>query len=359
MSTYQLHHTQKIRNDAYSQFMLRRETRTQLFLTKQMIDSLNNQASLFPDTMKYAFHLYTVGSNIFNDLLRLTKSSFKLSKMLSEIELGFQIIKPLPYDLIVYRGVKLNSNQDLKDEINLLTSTTYDIAVASSFITSGKCCIYQIKIEKGSRVLCLDNLSAFKDSEHEILLPPGGRFERDPNGGPYNLIYRNSNLKNNTFKFVIPKINSSLHLLFSNQIEFLIEKCKRHIDSYINETLLEIENYYFLLQEFVQCIIRYQKTSDEISDDEFIIEHTLEIVIKRILDDTFSFKIMGQPVSILQTAKSQSNNAINRMKIDFNRIMKEIYLSKYPQFQQSFDDYQLELIKRKQRHLTNRRRSEF
>ena len=152
-----------------------------------VVNSLNKQILFFPDDIRYALYLYQNGSNIFNDVLRMLKTENKLIKMLADIELAFKLIKPTTEDIIVYRGVKTKSEEDINLNINILTSCAYQKSVAERFVQT-KCCVMTILIPKGSKILCLDTTSpnVYKDIEHEILIPPGGKFIKNGNDYIWN-----------------------------------------------------------------------------------------------------------------------------------------------------------------------------
>ena len=214
-----------------------------------VVNSLNKQILFFPDDIRYALYLYQNGSNIFNDVLRMLKTENKLIKMLADIELAFKLIKPTTEDIIVYRGVKTKSEEDINLNINILTSCAYQKSVAERFVQT-KCCVMTILIPKGSKILCLDTTSpnVYKDIEHEILIPPGGKFIKNGNDYIWNQKIEFKDIETNKNNILIP---------YNSQIRYLYEKCLQEDDK-------------------KSCIKDYQKTTDQLYIDEFISESVIE-----------------------------------------------------------------------------------
>jgi hypothetical protein len=116
-----------------------------------------------------------IESNI-ETLLKESTSCDKINNILTIFEHAPQ----LEQDLIVYRGGNSLSNYNFPNRI--LISTTLSIDIANSF-TQGSCCLYEIRILKGSKVLPLREISEHED-EQEILIHEYGTFTLD---GEHNI----------------------------------------------------------------------------------------------------------------------------------------------------------------------------
>lgn len=78
---------------------------------------------------------------------------------------AFQEIPPLEEDIMVYRGTSF-----LPFVVKSFISTSFDQKVAEQFVEQD-CCLLEIIVPKGQKVLPLDKISMLPESE--ILLPPG------------------------------------------------------------------------------------------------------------------------------------------------------------------------------------------
>jgi len=98
----------------------------------------------------------------------------------------YQIIKrifsdpnqELKRDIVVYRGVKISKEKVVQldsTQNKMLLPTTTDIEVANSF-TNGHCCLLEITLKKGVRVINIDDEYENSIGEKEILVENGGKF---------------------------------------------------------------------------------------------------------------------------------------------------------------------------------------
>lgn len=134
-----------------------------------------------PNTLKESLMWYTGPSYIaFNKALREDAvSSIEHKKYMKNIDLVFSGAPPLTESMIVYRGVRFSGrisvdNDDFLEIDNAYVSTTKDMKQTSLF-SGEKCCVLQITISAGTKVLFLKKISMHED-EDEILLDRGGKF---------------------------------------------------------------------------------------------------------------------------------------------------------------------------------------
>lgn len=145
------------------------QSRLLSILTPQ-ITYLNNLS----DFQKRAIVDYTESPAI-NKLLRnidtLTRDFKLLKKNIDDV---FKYIPPLEKSITVYRGIKFKSTLDFTADLNDFgfISTTYDKPIAFEFLDDYKCCLLEITLEPGTKVIPLESFSKYPE-EKELLLPPG------------------------------------------------------------------------------------------------------------------------------------------------------------------------------------------
>lgn len=105
------------------------------------------------------------------DIDTLTRD-FKLLK--KNLDYVFKYIPPLDHSITLYRGIKFSSRSDFNTELNDFgfISTTYDKPIAFEFLEDYQCCLLEITLEPGTKVIPLESFSKYPE-EREILLPPG------------------------------------------------------------------------------------------------------------------------------------------------------------------------------------------
>lgn len=136
-----------------------------------MLQSQISFVNSLPDQVKKSITWYTGGEySEFNDSLRAGKIPAE-KRHFENISLAFQGVPPLTTPITVYKG-KRSDNVYRVDKAFASTSST--IRGTQDF-RGGKCCILQITVPPGSKVLPLNLLSDIK-SEDEILLDRNGEY---------------------------------------------------------------------------------------------------------------------------------------------------------------------------------------
>ena len=82
----------------------------------------------------------------------------------------FSLIDPITYPIVAYKGIKDDKYESDKSFI----STSISEKEAYEF-TSGNCCVIQLNISAGSKVLYIENVSEFGE-EKEIILDRNGQI---------------------------------------------------------------------------------------------------------------------------------------------------------------------------------------
>jgi hypothetical protein len=126
-----------------------------------------------------------------NNLLR--SGSGEISDTIALIDNVFNRVPPIEDPILVYRGIKQGLFVDDKMTDKAIVSTSLDKNVAFSF-SSGECCILNITLPKGSKVLPLFDKKT-GSAENEILLKRDSKFITLRNyklpfsNAPYNKIH--------------------------------------------------------------------------------------------------------------------------------------------------------------------------
>lgn len=126
------------------------------------------------DFQKRAIVDYTESPAI-NKLLRnidtLTRDFKLLKKNIDDV---FKYIPPIEKSITVYRGVKFESSSEFTTDLNDFgfISTTYDKPIAFEFLDDYTCCLLEITLDPGTKVIPLESFSKYP-VEKELLLPPG------------------------------------------------------------------------------------------------------------------------------------------------------------------------------------------
>jgi hypothetical protein len=81
-------------------------------------------------------------------------------------------------DMYVYRGVTISDLNQFSTKFGTFVSVTVNLHIAKQFAPKN-CCVFKIKIPKGSRLLSVRDLSRYPEQE-ELMLPRGSIFK--PNG---------------------------------------------------------------------------------------------------------------------------------------------------------------------------------
>ena len=136
-----------------------------------MLQSQMTIVKTLPDQVIKSITWYTGGEySDFNESLRAGKIPSE-KRHFENISLAFQGVPPLANALTVYKG-KRSENVYGVDKAFASTSST--IRGTQDF-RGGKCCILQITVPPGSKVLPLESISDNK-SEDEILLDRNGEY---------------------------------------------------------------------------------------------------------------------------------------------------------------------------------------
>lgn len=197
------------------------------------------------DFQKKALVDYTESPAI-NKLLRdintLTRD-FKLLK--KNIDRIFRYIPPIDSTITVYRGVKFSSRSDFNSELNDFgfVSTTYDKTIAFEFLDDYPCCLLEITVSPGTKVIPLEPFSKYPE-ESELLLPPG-KFSLIRS---INTTYFGKSITVNKVKYIPEEnIESQDQLmkyirLVSLEINTSIfKRSRRHQNLSLEDSLLEID----------------------------------------------------------------------------------------------------------------------
>lgn len=147
----------------------------ELLAQSRIIEQLDPQItflnSLSPFQQKALFQ-YTESPAI-NKLLRNIDTITRDFKLLKKnIDTIFKYIPPLEQDITVFRGVKFSSSDFSELNDFGFISTTYDKPIAFEFLHDHSCCLLEISISAGTKVIPLEPFSKYPD-EKELLLPPG------------------------------------------------------------------------------------------------------------------------------------------------------------------------------------------
>jgi hypothetical protein len=124
-----------------------------------------------PDQVIKSITWYTGGEySDFNDSLRAGKIPTE-KRHFDNISLAFQGVPPLTNPITVYKGKR---SDNIYQVDKAFASTSLTIRGTQDF-RGGKCCILQITVPPGSKVLPLESISDNK-SEDEILLDRNGEY---------------------------------------------------------------------------------------------------------------------------------------------------------------------------------------
>jgi hypothetical protein len=148
--------------------------------------SLKYLHSLDVDT-KEAIRYYTsnAGFENINNVLRGVKCGNKVNVLYTTnaiklLDIAFLNAPPLKHDIVLYRGIHLynylHTNLNFIDKGYLSTSLDINIAHKFNHYKKTKCCLFEIHIPKGTRILPLTPFSHFT-KEYEVLLPRNGEFQ--------------------------------------------------------------------------------------------------------------------------------------------------------------------------------------
>ncbi len=94
---------------------------------------------------------------------------------LRALDYAFEHCPLLEKELTVYRGVTVKELSHFSTQFGTYVSVTTNLHVAKQFAPN-ECCIFKIRLPKGSRVLALRGISLFPEQE-ELLLPRGTIFK--------------------------------------------------------------------------------------------------------------------------------------------------------------------------------------
>ena len=125
----------------------------------------------------------------------------KISDIYKKIDNAFRNVPPIENDIILYRGVNDKGNTSgmytLKEDFTKqYWSTSLIKSVSVGFKGGAKCCIFTIKIPKGTHVLPLATLSKYP-RENEVLLSRNGDYvitKQDGKGNIDMVFYENKDL---------------------------------------------------------------------------------------------------------------------------------------------------------------------
>lgn len=166
-----------------STFVLQRqekpnEMEQKYFSSPHLQDQLKYVRDLKSDNRNliYSLQNYTSGTtNIYKVintyLSRRMKVPEELEDISNDLKLAFKGVPPLKEPIVVYRG----KMYDIVDPIDYsYVSTSFFVRPTLDFI-GGNCCILQITVSPGSKIIPLATISDYKH-EYEILLDRGGQF---------------------------------------------------------------------------------------------------------------------------------------------------------------------------------------
>lgn len=163
---------------------------------------------------KYSYRKYTY----YNEQLRANNIT---DKDINRINRIFKNIPPIEDDIIVYRGItKFDKLAAINNLSKGYVSTSLSKYIADSF-AGNNCCLFTIRLPKGSSVLPILSFSKYP-TEQEILLPPGGTFTLL---NDFNLIYREPDMlkkKNKQFLSSCEIYSSSIDIYVTNDINLFV-----------------------------------------------------------------------------------------------------------------------------------------
>ena len=138
------------------------------------MQEIYNYIETLPENIIQSLVWYTGdGYLFFNESLR-KKMIPKEKNHFDNIQKAFLNCPTLKNSIIVYKGVKITDEKDMykKDLAYVSTGTNYE---STETFRGSKCCVLQITVSAGSKVLPVYLLSE-NESEDEILLDKGGNF---------------------------------------------------------------------------------------------------------------------------------------------------------------------------------------
>ena len=153
---------------------------------RKQIEYISN----LPAKIKSIIRLYTRSFDNINTASTLTIIEAYVQQTLLKV---FTDIPPLESELTVYRGLNKIPISTFKSQF---TSTTLSLDSARMFMDPSlrdnkKCCMMQIKIPRGSKILPLLDIDVtYFPQEKEILLPPGGKFDTSSEPNVFNYSYK-------------------------------------------------------------------------------------------------------------------------------------------------------------------------
>ena len=132
-------------------------------------------ASLLPNDLQSIIEYTNESAFIINQSLRdKTHLSMDDSRALANIDRIFTLVPPIETSLTVYRGVAVDSQDDIDLDNSGFISTTYDKEISTRF-SGSPCCVLVLTIPVGSKVLFVESISSFPE-EKEIVLDRSGSF---------------------------------------------------------------------------------------------------------------------------------------------------------------------------------------
>jgi hypothetical protein len=125
----------------------------------------------------------------------------KISDIHKKIDNAFRNVPPIEQDMILYRGINDKGNTTgtytLKEDFTKqYWSTSITKTVAVGFKAGAKCCLFTIKVPKGTHILPLATLSKYPH-ENELLLSRNGDYvitKQDGKGNVNMVFYENKDL---------------------------------------------------------------------------------------------------------------------------------------------------------------------
>jgi hypothetical protein len=135
---------------------------------------------------KNSLYSYTVGSGEINSSLRGYRTTPQALEKIKNIDKVFEGIPPLEEPLTVYRGITVSDNSKILRKGDLVydrayQSTSLYAEYAYLQFVKSNCCLFIIRLPKGSQVVPLTPIESYKN-EFEILLNHGSLLKEVRNG---------------------------------------------------------------------------------------------------------------------------------------------------------------------------------
>lgn len=256
---------------------------------KKQIQYLHKLDDKYINALKvYTGSGYLEINKILRESNTITKNNYdeKMIPIINLIDYIFRNIPPIEENIILWRGVKLHEKIITNFVEKGYVSTTLDKSIAYRF--SGqqkyKCCLFEIFVPKGTRIIPVYTCSEISN-EIEAILPRDGIYtitksDFTPKKNTIMISYK-QNIPKNKFKFPMAQLSSSwkIHnniLIDNNNNEWKVEKfdnIKNQLE-YLAYKLYKLFNVNtptlkMILINSNKHLIKYKYNKKELPDSEY------------------------------------------------------------------------------------------